>query len=179
MYADNNGVYSHHKDAYYESELQEEIDHNDKVLDFCITNCLQEVHQLDISEFRPMTNEKVKILKKLEGDFKILAWVNNSIVTTPKLLESFVNGNNNIDEKKDNNNVAIYQSHYMQILEWLVNELQITEENQDSFIKKNIIALLKEKKRLINQKFDIDLSDNHIDMLATFVRRPQIGGYKK
>ena len=66
----------------------------------------------------------------------------------------------------------------MQILEWLVNELKITEENQDSFVKKTFISFLKEKQNHIKQKFGIELSDKKIDMLATFVRRPQKGGSK-
>ena len=129
-----------------------------------------------------------QIVRKLAYDFHVILYINTHdehyldrsyIVVIPHLLESFVNGNNNIDEKKDKHNVAIHQSPYMQVLEWLVSELSITEENQDSFTKKQIIGKLNDSEKYIKQTFGVELSNNQIDMLATFVRRPQIGGYKK
>ncbi len=66
----------------------------------------------------------------------------------------------------------------MKILEWLVCEFKITEDNQDSFVKKNFISKLEENKQFIEKNFKVTLSDKQIDMLATFLRKPQKGGLK-
>lgn len=88
---------------------------------------------------------------------------------------SFDNTENEVTEMRK---TSQYKSPYMQVLEWLICELKITEDNQDNFIKKNIISKLEEQKQFIKREFKVELSDKQIDMLATFSRKPQRGGNK-
>lgn len=99
-------------------------------------------------------------------------------VISDKIAENQEEKNSNKSTNINENNDLKYKSPYMQILEWLVDEFKITNENQDNFVKKEFTSFLKEKHNHIKQKFGVDLSDKQIDMLATFVRRPQKGGSK-